>query len=78
MTVLGGAMLPHAPQFFTMPPTEDRENVELLGCEIESHHQDQALQVTQRWSHSPLWVHRMGRDQLPVGTGTTLQTSRIT
>src|SRR5579864_8679558 len=28
MTILGGAMLPHAPQFFTMPPTEDRENVE--------------------------------------------------
>jgi 2,3-dihydroxyphenylpropionate 1,2-dioxygenase len=28
MTILGGAMLPHAPQFFTMPPTEDRQNVE--------------------------------------------------
>lgn len=27
-TVVGGAMLPHAPQFFTMPPTEDRDNVE--------------------------------------------------
>ena len=27
-TVVGGAMLPHAPQFFTMPPTEDRANVE--------------------------------------------------
>src|SRR5262245_60384725 len=27
-TVIGGAMLPHAPQFFTMPPTEDRANVE--------------------------------------------------
>ena len=27
-TVLGGAMLPHAPQFFTMPETEDRANVE--------------------------------------------------
>jgi len=27
-TVIGGAMLPHAPQFFTMPETEDKENVE--------------------------------------------------
>ena len=23
-TVIGGAMLPHAPQFFTMPDTEDK------------------------------------------------------
>jgi 2,3-dihydroxyphenylpropionate 1,2-dioxygenase len=27
-TVIGGAMLPHAPQFFTMPDTEDRGTVE--------------------------------------------------
>ena len=27
-TVLGGAMLPHAPQFFTLPETEDRATVE--------------------------------------------------
>jgi len=27
-TVIGGAMLPHAPQFFTLPPTEDRANVD--------------------------------------------------
>jgi 2,3-dihydroxyphenylpropionate 1,2-dioxygenase len=27
-TVVGGAMLPHAPQFFTMPETEDKENVQ--------------------------------------------------
>jgi 2,3-dihydroxyphenylpropionate 1,2-dioxygenase len=26
-SVIGGAMLPHAPQFFTMPDTEDRETV---------------------------------------------------
>jgi 2,3-dihydroxyphenylpropionate 1,2-dioxygenase len=26
-TVVGGAMLPHAPQFFTMPDTEDKKNV---------------------------------------------------
>jgi 2,3-dihydroxyphenylpropionate 1,2-dioxygenase len=26
-TVVGGAMLPHAPQFFTMPETEDKANV---------------------------------------------------
>ena len=27
MSILGGAMLPHAPQFFTEPPTEDMANV---------------------------------------------------
>src|SRR5499427_10563572 len=27
-SVIGGAMLPHAPQFFTMPETEDRDMVE--------------------------------------------------
>ena len=27
-SVVGGAMLPHAPQFFTMPDTEDRDTVE--------------------------------------------------
>jgi 2,3-dihydroxyphenylpropionate 1,2-dioxygenase len=27
-TVMGGAMLPHAPQFFTMPETEDKDNVQ--------------------------------------------------
>ena len=27
-TVIGGAMLPHAPQFFTMPETEDKADVE--------------------------------------------------
>ena len=27
-SVIGGAMLPHAPQFFTMPETEDRSTVE--------------------------------------------------
>jgi 2,3-dihydroxyphenylpropionate 1,2-dioxygenase len=27
-TVIGGAMLPHAPQFFTVPETEDRYAVE--------------------------------------------------
>jgi 2,3-dihydroxyphenylpropionate 1,2-dioxygenase len=27
-TVIGGAMLPHAPQFFTLPDTEDKTNVE--------------------------------------------------
>jgi 2,3-dihydroxyphenylpropionate 1,2-dioxygenase len=27
-TVIGGALLPHAPQFFTLPPTEDRATVE--------------------------------------------------
>src|ERR1017187_2430251 len=27
-SVVGGAMLPHAPQFFTLPDTEDKTNVE--------------------------------------------------
>ena len=27
-SIIGGAMLPHAPQFFTMPETEDRATVE--------------------------------------------------
>ena len=26
-TVVGGAMLPHAPQFFTLPDTEDKDTV---------------------------------------------------
>ena len=26
-TIVGGAMLPHAPQFFTLPDTEDRDTV---------------------------------------------------
>jgi 2,3-dihydroxyphenylpropionate 1,2-dioxygenase len=29
-TIVGGAMLPHAPQFFTMPETEDKANVEAV------------------------------------------------
>ena len=36
-SVIGGAMLPHAPQFFTMPETEDRttvERVKLAAAEI--------------------------------------------
>jgi 2,3-dihydroxyphenylpropionate 1,2-dioxygenase len=36
-SVIGGAMLPHAPQFFTMPETEDRatvERVRMVAAEI--------------------------------------------
>ena len=36
-TVVGGAMLPHAPQFFTMPDTEDKslvEQVKKVAAEI--------------------------------------------
>jgi 2,3-dihydroxyphenylpropionate 1,2-dioxygenase len=29
-TIVGGAMLPHAPQFFTLPETEDRKTVERI------------------------------------------------
>jgi len=31
-SVIGGAMLPHAPQFFTMPETEDRDTVERVSA----------------------------------------------
>jgi 2,3-dihydroxyphenylpropionate 1,2-dioxygenase len=31
-SVIGGAMLPHAPQFFTMPETEDRATVERVAA----------------------------------------------
>jgi 2,3-dihydroxyphenylpropionate 1,2-dioxygenase len=35
-TVIGGALLPHAPQFFTLPPTEDRAMVERVrACAAE-------------------------------------------
>ena len=36
-SVIGGAMLPHAPQFFTMPETEDKnvvEHVRQVGADI--------------------------------------------
>jgi 2,3-dihydroxyphenylpropionate 1,2-dioxygenase len=39
-SVIGGAMLPHAPQFFTMPETEDRatvERVRAVATEIGNH-----------------------------------------
>ena len=29
-TIVGGAMLPHAPQFFTMPDTEDPQVVQAV------------------------------------------------
>ena len=32
-TLIGGAMLPHAPQFFTMPETEDRDTVERVRAQ---------------------------------------------
>ena len=36
-SVIGGAMLPHAPQFFTMPETEDRDTVQRVrGIATES------------------------------------------
>ena len=34
-SVIGGAMLPHAPQFFTMPETEDRGTVERVKAAAE-------------------------------------------
>ncbi len=41
-TVLGGAMLPHAPQFFTMPDTEDKKNVEHVRAGGGRHRQEAA------------------------------------
>jgi 2,3-dihydroxyphenylpropionate 1,2-dioxygenase len=35
-TVIGGAMLPHAPQFFTLPDTEDRTTVEAVRAVARS------------------------------------------
>ena len=38
-TIIGGAMLPHAPQFFTLPETEDKatvEKVRAVAAEIGS------------------------------------------
>ena len=32
--VIGGAMLPHAPQFFTMPETEDRDTLERVNAQV--------------------------------------------
>ena len=29
-SVIGGAMLPHAPQFFTMPDTEDKQVIQAV------------------------------------------------
>ena len=44
-TVIGGAMLPHAPQFFTMPDTEDKTNVEhVRTVAAEIGHRLRALQ----------------------------------
>jgi hypothetical protein len=34
-SVIGGAMLPHAPQFFTMPETEYRDTVERVSDRAE-------------------------------------------
>ena len=49
-SVIGGAMLPHAPQFFTMPQTEDRgivERVKRAAAEIGAR---------LRALHPDLWV----------------------
>jgi len=35
-TVIGGAMLPHAPQFFTLPDTEDKTTVEAVRAVAKS------------------------------------------
>ena len=29
-TIVGGAMLPHAPQFFTVPDTEDKQVIQAV------------------------------------------------
>jgi hypothetical protein len=43
-TVIGGAMLPHAPQFFTMPETEDKAVVAHM-CEVAADIRPQAARA---------------------------------
>src|SRR6201998_1633179 len=38
-TIVGGAMMPHAPQFFTMPDTEDKQVVQAVR-EGDAHTRD--------------------------------------
>jgi hypothetical protein len=48
-TVVGGAMLPHAPQFFTMPDTDDKANVEhvrAVAAEMHCYASGQAVART--------------------------------
>ena len=42
-TVIGGAMLPHAPQFFTMPETEDKKVVEHCRAHLASYKKPRAV-----------------------------------
>ena len=49
-TVIGGAMLPHAPQFFTMPDTEDKT----LVAKVREVAADVGNRLG-RWSRS-LWI----------------------
>ena len=46
-TVIGGAMLPHAPQFFTMPDTEDKALV-AQGARGRGRHRQQAARARAR------------------------------
>ena len=52
-TVIGGAMLPHAPQFFTMPETEDKANVERVREVAPGLHFAGSLEVLRRVAERP-------------------------
>ena len=45
-TVIGGAMLPHAPQFFTMPETEDKTVVAHVRIIFSNDHAEQFFHTT--------------------------------
>jgi hypothetical protein len=49
-SVIGGAMLPHAPQFFTMPETEDRNTVERVKTAAAE------IGTRLRALHPDLWI----------------------
>jgi 2,3-dihydroxyphenylpropionate 1,2-dioxygenase len=49
-SVIGGAMLPHAPQFFTMPETEDRVTVERVKAAAA------AIAVRLKAMNPDLWI----------------------
>ena len=82
-SVIGGAMLPHAPQFFTMPETEDRNTVERvkaaaaeIGTRLRALRPDLwiifANDHVEQFFHTsapPFTPFRRGTRRAPKGTG---------
>jgi 2,3-dihydroxyphenylpropionate 1,2-dioxygenase len=66
-TVIGGAMLPHAPQFFTMPDTEDknviahvREVAADIGVRLKALNPN--LWIIFSNDHAEQFFHQHGKD----------------